>query len=109
MPSRRTRVRTVPAHDELHRDGESLVLLVGRLQRVSALGTVVRASARRGLTVAALAHLLEEEFGPPPEGDALGTTTQVVATLLSAGLLEEVGEDDEGDEGEDEGAGAAGT
>lgn len=94
MPPPRTRVRTVPAHDELHRGGETLVLLDGQVQRVSALGVLVRASARAPITVKELAEVLEREFGPPPEGDTLGTTTNAVATLISAGLLERVGEDD---------------
>lgn len=88
MPSARTVVRTVPAHDELHRDGESLVLLDGQVRRVSMLGTLVRDRARDGLGVAELAEVLAEEFGPPPDGDTLATTAQVVATLLSVGLLE---------------------
>lgn len=92
MPSARTVVRTVPAHDELHRDGESLVLLDGQVQRVSALGTVVRATAHEGLSVTELADVLTAEFGPPPDGDTLGTTVQVVATLLSVGLLDVVGD-----------------
>lgn len=90
MPSPRTRVRTVVAHDELHREGESLVLVDGQVQRVSALGTVVRESAREALTVAELAEVLEEEFGPPPQGGTLVTTLEVVATLLGVGLLEPV-------------------
>ena len=88
MPSARTVVRTVPAHDELHRDGESLVLLDGQVQRVSALG----ATAHEGLSVTELADVLTAEFGPPPDGDTLGTTVQVVATLLSVGLLDVVGD-----------------
>lgn len=84
------RVRTVPAHDELHHEGESLVLVDGQVRRVSPLGTVIRASAVEGATLAELATVLEETFGAPAEGDALEITRQALDTLLEAGLLERV-------------------
>jgi hypothetical protein len=83
-------VRTVVGHDELHRDGESLVLLDGRVHRVSALGTLVRERASGPVTLEELAAALEAAFGPPPEGTVLDLTRQAVDTLLAAGLLERV-------------------
>ncbi|MFK5646002.1 hypothetical protein ACI3ET_05690 [Ornithinimicrobium sp. LYQ121] len=81
------RVRAVVAHDELHRDGESLVLLDGQVHRVSALGTMIRDRARHGASVEELAAALEEEFGRPTGGTALELTTGAVQTLLDVGLL----------------------
>lgn len=81
------RVRTVPAHDELHHDGESLVLLDGQVRRVSPLGTVIREHAVDGATVAELGALLEETFGAPEDGSAEELTRGAVDTLLEAGLL----------------------
>jgi hypothetical protein len=84
------RVRAVVAHDELHRGGESLVLLDGQLHRVSALGTLLRERACGPVTLEELAATLEEAFGTPPEGTALTLTRQAVETLVAAGLLEAV-------------------
>lgn len=83
------RVRTVPAHDELHHEGESLVLVEGHVQRVSPLGTLIRATAVQGSTVAELAAVLEEAFGAPEGADALALTEDAVRTMLNAGLLED--------------------
>lgn len=79
---------SVPAHEELHHDGELLVLHDGRVTRVSALGAVVRERATAGATLAELVAALEAEFGTPPEGSAAELTAQAVDTLLTAGLLE---------------------
>ena len=81
------RVRAVTAHDELHRDGESLVLVDGQVHRVSALGTLIRSRARGGASVEELAVALEEEFGRPTEGTTLHLTAGAVETLLEVGLL----------------------
>lgn len=80
--------RTVPAHDELHRGGESLVLADGRVQRVSALGTAIRSLAAQPVGEDVLARALEAEFGTPPEGDLLSLTQAALADLVRAGLLE---------------------
>lgn len=82
--------RSVPAHDELHRDGESLVLLDGQVQRVSALGTAIRRLALPTATLGELAAALEQEFGAPPAGDLLAVTRQAADDLVAAGLLERV-------------------
>lgn len=83
-------VRAVVAHDELHRDGESLVLVEGQVHRVSALGTFIRERAGGPVTLEELAQALETAFGPPPEGTALEQTRAAVEVLLAAGLLEAV-------------------
>lgn len=85
-------VRTVVAHDELHRDGESLVLLDGQVHRVSALGTMIRERAGGPITLEELAGALEEAFGAPPEGTALELTRQAVDALVAVGLVEVVGD-----------------
>lgn len=83
-------VRAVVAHDELHRGGESLVLLDGQVHRVSALGTLLRERATGPVTLEDLAAALEERFGAPPQGRALDLTREAVDALLGAGLLERV-------------------
>ncbi|AXH96510.1 hypothetical protein [Ornithinimicrobium avium] len=83
------RVRAVLAHDELHHEGESLVLVDGQVHRVSALGTTIRRHAAVGVaTLDELATALEDEFGTPPEGSAQELTRRAVETLVAAGLLE---------------------
>ena len=83
-----SRVRTVPAHDELHDAQESLVLLEGQVRRVSPIGTAIRAHSGDGASVAELAVVLEEIFGLPDEGDVLSLTQDAVQTLVAEGLLE---------------------
>lgn len=88
-------VRAVAAHDELHHEGESLVLVDGQVHRVSALGTTIRRAAADGpRSVEALTEVLEEEFGTPPEGSAHELTRRAVDALVAAGLLEVVEEQD---------------
>lgn len=89
MPSVQ-QVRTVPAHDELHHQGESLVLLDGQVRRISPIGTVIRASAVHGATVEELASILEDRFGAPENGDVRELTRSAVHTMLDEGLLEEL-------------------
>lgn len=81
------RVWTVPAHDELHRDGEALVLHDGQVRRISPLGTVIRERASAGASLEELTAELEERFGTPPGGDATTLTREAVTVLLDAGLL----------------------
>jgi hypothetical protein len=85
-------VRAVVAHDELHRGGESLVLLDGQVHRVSPLGTLVRERAGGPVTLEELAVTLQEAFGPPAQGTALDLTREAVQALLDAGLLMLVGD-----------------
>lgn len=85
-------VRAVLAHDELHRGGESLVLVDGHVHRVSPLGTLVRERAGGPVTLEELARELQEAFGPPARGSALDLTREAVEALLAAGLLELVGD-----------------
>ena len=80
-------VRTVPAHDELAGDGESLVLIDGLVRRVSLIGTAIRDIAAAGITFDDLVVALEEEFGTPTEGSAVDLTRRAVEDLLEAGLL----------------------
>lgn len=88
MPlTEQVRVRTVPAHDELHHDGESLVLLDGQVRRISPIGTAIRTAASDGTGVIELARVLEKLFGVPEDGDALALTRAAVHTMLAEGLL----------------------
>ena len=82
-----TGVRSVPAHDELHHEGESLVLMDGEVRRGSPIGTTIRTLAADGIAVEDLARALEEEYGIPPEGEVLELTRRAVSDLLEAGLL----------------------
>lgn len=84
--------RTVPAHDELHVDGESVVLLDGQAQRVSVLGTAIRGLAVDGLGLEVLAEALGQEFGEPPDGDLLAMTRRAADDLVGAGLLTRSGD-----------------
>lgn len=85
--ARTERVWTVPAHDELHRGGESLVLLDGQVRRVCALGTVIRERALKGASLHELAAELDACVGAPPGGDTEVLARETVLALLEAGLL----------------------
>lgn len=80
-------VRTVPAHDELHGEEGSLVLVDGRAQLLSLVGALVRDAARDGAAVADVAAYLESEIGAPPEGEVLDLTLDAVRALVAAELL----------------------
>lgn len=82
------RVRTVAGHDELHRDGRSLVLLAGQVHPVSELGTLLRRLAEHPVDVEDLARGLEDAFGTPEEETSLELTRRAVDALVAAGLLE---------------------
>lgn len=82
--------RRVPAHDELHHEGESLVLIDGEVKRISALGTSLRGLTDEPRTLAELTEALVREFGAPPDGSADEVTRQAVDALVDAGLLERI-------------------
>ena len=85
--SPQTRVWSIPAHDELHHEGESLVLVEGRVHLVSPIGAAIREQAVDGADVAELAAALEDSFGAPEAGSTLDLTLQAVDALVGAGLL----------------------
>lgn len=89
--SSQARVWSVPAHDELHHGGESLVLVDGRVHRVSPIGAAIRERAVDGADVAELAAALEDSFGPPEAGSTLDLTLEAVDALVRAGLLRRSG------------------
>lgn len=81
------RVRALPVHDELVRDGESVVLLDGHLLRLSPVATAIRALAREWVELDRLAALLEDEFGAPEGVPAVESTAAAVADLHRSGVV----------------------
>lgn len=75
--------------DILERDGEALVLCGSELSLLSpvAATSVVKAAASP-LTVAELADVLLDEFGPPPEGDPSIAVRGVLSSLLERGIVD---------------------
>jgi len=80
--------RCVPAHDELHHEGESLVLVDGEVTRISALGTFLRGATAEPRSLEDLTRALVAEFGAPPEGSPQDLTRGAVEALVDAGLLQ---------------------
>ncbi|MGO0575922.1 hypothetical protein [Ornithinimicrobium panacihumi] len=77
----------VRGHDELHHEGESLVLLDGEVKRISVLGTLLRELTHEPRTTEELVAGLVEAFGAPADGSAEEMTRQAVDTMVEAGLL----------------------
>jgi len=73
--------------DALERDGEMLVLAGNDVSLLSPLAAEAALAARRGLTVAALATHLEREFGAPPDRDRGEAVREVIAALMSRGVM----------------------
>ena len=88
MRSTEVTYRRVEGHDELHHEGESLVLIDGEVKRISALGTSLRRLTVEPRSLAELTQGLVEEYGAPPEGSAEDVTRGAIAALVDAGLLE---------------------
>ena len=83
------RARRVAVHDEVVRDGESVVLLGRQVIRLSALGTTLLELCpdRRG--VDELADGLTERFGTPPDGsDPRLMTEAALEALHEQGLVD---------------------
>ncbi|HBX82044.1 MAG: PqqD family peptide modification chaperone [Propionibacteriaceae bacterium] len=84
------KVLRIPVADMLEHDGELLVLTDSTLLRLPELGARLLTACEEPRTVAELADLLEQIFGPPEEGSTLEATQTAVTALRGAGLLRDV-------------------
>lgn len=82
------KVRAIQAHDVLERDGDTVMLMDGRLMRLSPIGAAAWSLCRDWTSLEALARSLGDEFGVPADADLLQTTRDLVASLEAQGLLE---------------------
>lgn len=82
------RVRRTPFVDELHHEGECVVLLEDTAVRLGGLAPLVLDLCDEWRTVADLAHSLVEAYGPPPEGDVQVIVRDAVDALVGAGVVE---------------------
>ncbi len=82
------RVRRSEVPDEVLRDGESVVLLAGRVLHVSELGTLVRRLTPEWTELSTLTGALEAAVGAPEDGDTAGHTETLLRELAGTGLVE---------------------
>lgn len=83
------RARRVAVHDEVVRDGESVVLLGRQVIRLSALGTTLLELCPDWRGVDELADGLTERFGTPPDGsDPRLMTEAALEALHEQGLVD---------------------
>jgi len=84
------RVRRVPFLDEYAEGGESAVLVGDRVFVLSELATTILAAiGDETVSVDAVAAVLGEAFGAPPEGTGLfAATAAAIHELAAQGLLE---------------------
>ncbi|MFP5358918.1 MAG: hypothetical protein ACLGHM_00220 [Actinomycetes bacterium] len=73
--------------DAIERDGEMLVLCGNDVSLLSVIATEAALAARRGITVSDLAERLVEEFGHPEGRDPGSLVRQIVAALVSRGVM----------------------
>lgn len=82
------RVRRTPFVDELHHDGECVVLLEDTAVRLGGLAPLVLDLCDEWRTVSDLSTRLVEAYGPPPEGDVEVIVREAVDALVEAGVVE---------------------
>lgn len=87
------KVVRIPVADMLEHDGELLVLTESALLRLPELGAKLLAACEEPRTVAELADLLEQMFGPPETETTLQATQTAVYALREAGLIREVNDE----------------
>lgn len=76
------------AADFLAGEGEALVLCSGQLYRLSALAAlIVYACRQQPSSIAELSDRCVQEFGEPENGDAAQNITDLVQSLVDAGVL----------------------
>lgn len=73
--------------DWLARDGQTAVLVRGRLVRLSDVGAMVFALTEEPVEVEWLAARLESQFGAPADGSVLDATKDAVTELIRLGVL----------------------
>lgn len=81
------RVRRVPAHDLLVRDGETALLVDGMAVRLSELSASIYDLTEEMVEVERLASELEARFGAPEGLSAREATDHAVQDLLRHGVL----------------------
>lgn len=82
------RVRRTPFVDELHHDGECVVLLEDTAVRLGGLAPLVLDLCDEWRTMFDLSRRLVEAYGPPPEGDVEVIVREAVDALVDAGVVE---------------------
>ena len=80
------RARTVL--DRVDHEGECVVLVGDQVVRLSALATALLDACPDWREVDWLADRLDQEFGPPPDGDSRAATRILLAELAGLGLVE---------------------
>lgn len=73
--------------DALERDGQMLVLCGNDVSLLSPVATEAALVAREGVTVAALERMLTREFGMPDGASPGEVTRQIIAALISRGVM----------------------
>lgn len=83
------RARRVPVHNEVVRDGESVVLIGRQVVRLSWIGTTLLELCDDWRHSAELAQGLTDRYGEPPDGsDATAMTESALKALHQQGLVE---------------------
>lgn len=83
------RARRVPVHDEVVRDGESIVLIGRQVVRLSWIGTTLLELCDDWRHSTELARGLTDRYGEPPDGsDATAMTESALQALHQQGLVE---------------------
>lgn len=82
------RVRRTPYVDELHHEGECVVLLDDTAVRLGGLAPLVLEQCASWRTLDELAGALVAAYGPPPSGEATEIVAAAVAELAEAGVVE---------------------
>ena len=82
-------VRRRRARDVLVRDGETAVLVTGRVVRLGELSSMIYALCAEPIEVEQLARALETSFGAPEGISVVQATKDAVADLVRHGVLVE--------------------
>lgn len=83
------RARRVEVHDEVVRDGESVVLLGRQVIRLSWIGTTLLELCHDWRGADELTLGLTERYGEPPDGsDGMAMTVAALHALQEQGLVE---------------------
>jgi hypothetical protein len=84
------RVRRQPLIDEYHEDGRSAIFTrEGKVVALSELGSVAwGVIGEEWTSVDSIAQILDDVFGPPPDGSGIAAATRaVLETLETEGLV----------------------
>jgi len=83
-------IRTTPI-DVLEVDGEALMLLhPDQVVRLSPIATTIFNMSSSTVSLDHLASVVEEQFGPPPDGATVDILPEILDDLVASGVLEHV-------------------